>query len=378
MSVSTSVSAIFINHSDYLPSILNLLNSLEKNNKNNKNNKIAIITDENVLSPYAQPLHDKLVTAGFVAKIFSFASGDNHKTRQTKELIEDQMFAQNFGRDTIVLAVGGGVVTDLAGFIAATFCRGIPYINLPTSLLAMVDASIGGKNGVNIPAGKNLIGTIYQPRGVLIDTKNLKTLPLCELKNGIVEMIKNGLVASAQYFDYLEKNYKKIITLDDHTITQAIHWSCEIKREIVEEDELENGKRRLLNLGHTVGHALEKISNFTLSHGEAVALGILTECHMAVQLKELDAKVLNRILKIFRDYALPLTFPNVPQLDAILDAMILDKKSLQGMARFVVIKEIGTPIAYEGAYCRNIEKNIIKDSLLWIKNDLLSDKSTKY
>lgn len=332
--------------------------------------KFAIIADDIVAALHGEALHRSLSSFGLEAQLFSFPSGEQHKTRATKELLENQLFEKGLGRDTAVIALGGGVATDLAGYIAATYCRGLPLIMMPTSLLAMVDASIGGKTGVNVPYGKNMLGCIYQPKKVVIDPSTLKTLPKSELASGVVEMIKHGLIADSALFEDLEKHCDQILALDSAIVEKAIFESCRIKKEIVEQDEKESGKRRLLNFGHTIGHALELLSHYSLSHGEAVAIGLLVESHLSLQLEILDQKTFDRIKKILSQYGLPLQLPSKYPLQAILDAMALDKKSLKGQPRFVVIEALGTPRAYGTSYCTHIEESLIKNALHWMNHDL--------
>ncbi|HEV8051302.1 MAG TPA: 3-dehydroquinate synthase family protein, partial [Parachlamydiaceae bacterium] len=211
--------------------------------------KFAIISDDIVGPLYARKLQQALSLHGSEVHLFTFPHGELHKTRTTKEMLENRLFVKGLGRDTCLIALGGGVVSDIAGYLAATYCRGIPLVLIPTSLLGMVDASIGGKTGVNVPQGKNLLGCIYQPKKVLIDPSFLKTLPKKELVNGIVEMIKHGVIADSAYFEFLEKQADKLLGPDSNQLVKAIFGSCCIKNGIVEQDEKENGKRRLLNFG---------------------------------------------------------------------------------------------------------------------------------
>lgn len=325
----------------------------------------ALITDETVANLYGHDLKEALSKEGLEINLFSFPAGEKFKTRATKEHLENQMFEKNLGKDTCILALGGGIVTDLSGYIAATYCRGIPLVLTPTSLLGMVDASIGGKNGVNTPHGKNLLGCIYPPKEVIIDPSILKSLPLRELKNGFVEMIKHALILDATYFEFLEKHSRSLLSLDPVILNQAILESCYIKKKIVEEDEKETGKRRLLNFGHTVGHALEKLSFFSLSHGEAVAIGLLVESHLSMQLGLLDNKSLLKIKNILELYEIPITKPLKHTKQQILDAMTLDKKSLSKRPRFVSIKGIGSAVSYQEAYCTHVEASLIENALEW-------------
>jgi len=314
-------------------------------------NRFAIITHENIAELYGNQLQQTLNAAGLNTALFTFPAGEKNKSRESKAAIEDQLLSHSFGRDSCIIALGGGIVTDFAGFVAATFARGIPYVSIPTSLLAMVDASVGGKTGVNTPFGKNLIGAIHQPKKVIIDPDTLKTLPLKNLAEGFVEMIKHGLVADAAYFSFLETHSKELLSLDFNLLNKAIFESCKIKKAIVEEDEREGGKRRLLNYGHTVGHALEKLTDYTLSHGEAVALGLLVEG----QFSTID---IDRIRNILTLYGLPLQMPHI-SLDQLLNAMVLDKKSLKGKPRFVILQEIGSPLPFDGHYCSEVDPALL-------------------
>lgn len=355
LSTSTSYEIEIDNSFFYLYRFLNSLKST-----------FVIITDETVAKLYGNELYHLLLDKGLRVFLFTFPAGEESKNGKIKEFLENQMFAQGLGKDTCVIALGGGVVTDLAGFIASTYCRGISFIVVPTTLLGMVDASIGGKNGINVSYGKNLLGTIYQPKKVIINISTLKTLPKNELRNGITEMIKHGLIADKNYYDYLEKESQNLLELNSSSIKTAIFESCRIKKEIVEQDENENGKRRLLNFGHTIGHAIEKLSNYKISHGEAVAIGIVIESHISMQLKQLPENSFNRILKIFETYDLPLKLPQF-SVDEILSAMTLDKKSLDGKPRFVLLKEIGECLSFNLNYCTHIDEELIKKALHFLE-----------
>lgn len=335
--------------------------------------RFAIITDDKIAGLYGEQLRHLLSACGLEVYLFSFPNGEQHKTRGTKEILENQLFEKGLGRDTCVIALGGGVVTDLAGYLAATYCRGVPLVMIPTSLLGMVDASIGGKTGVNIPFGKNLLGCIYQPKKVLIDPSTLNSLPKKELVNGVVEMIKHGLIADYKFFEYLEENSNQLLALDLPILEKVIFESCRIKKRIVEQDEKEQGKRRLLNFGHTIGHALEKLTHYCLSHGEAVAIGILIESYLSMQLGVLDQISFDRIKKILLQYGLALRLPSKFAVQALYDAMALDKKSLKGQPRFVIIDKIGSSLEYNGSYCTHVDESLIRKALLWMNHDLCCD-----
>ncbi len=332
--------------------------------------RFAIVTDDNIAELYGKKMLKILSENDLEAILLSFPAGEQFKTRKTKEFLEDQMFAKGLGRDTVLIALGGGVVTDMGGYIAATYCRGIPLVMIPTSLLGMVDASIGGKTGIDVPYGKNLIGAIYQPKRVVIDPNVLKTLPNRELRNGIVEMIKHGLIIDRKYFEYLEEHAADLLAFKSPILENAIRESCLIKKNIVEEDEKENGKRRLLNFGHTIGHALEHATGYEIPHGEAVALGIMAEAYIARQLGELDEDSFNRIWSILEKYGVPTRLSVELDVQTILDGMTLDKKSLNGLPRFVIINAIGQAGNYGSNYCAQVDEKLIRKALNWLLHDL--------
>lgn len=306
----------------------------------------VVITDDKVKALYADEFKD------LKGHVFSFPHGEQSKTRETKEKLENQLFEHGLGKDTCIVALGGGVVTDMAGYIAATFCRGLPLVMVPTSLLAIVDASIGGKNGVNVPYGKNMLGCIYQPKKIIIDLDTLKTLSKREMANGWVEMIKHGLIDRSDYFEALERGI---------ALKEAVLKSCQIKQKIVKEDQVQKGRRDLLNFGHTVGHALEHVTGYALSHGEAVAIGILVEGYLAVQLKTIPPEFLFRMKRCLEQYGLPLEVPEVP-VDAIFQTMERDKKTVNGQIRFVIIGD--------EPECVPVERALVEQALQWMKDDL--------
>jgi 3-dehydroquinate synthase len=325
--------------------------------------RFVLIADEKTASLYGKALQKIL---GEKTLLLSFPGGEVNKTRATKEHLEDRLLEQGWGSDTCILALGGGVVTDLAGFVAATYCRGVPFVTIPTSLMAMIDASLGGKTGVNTSYGKNMIGCVYQPKLVLIDPCLVSSLPLRELRNGIVEIIKHGLIADASLFSYLDTHVDTLLSLDPETLSYVISESCRIKITLVEQ----GPKRTLLNFGHTVGHALEKLTDYTLPHGEAVAIGILVESHMALQMGLLQQKVFEKMQNLLARYGLPLKLPKRFSYAACTEAMQLDKKSLLGKPRFVLLEEMGSAKSCDGAYCASVEESVLETALTWM-NDAL-------
>ena len=350
--------------SDLFEDLNVLVNDLKKHA-----NKIVILCDDRVASLYGETLRAHLGTH-IETSLFHFPSGEIHKTRETKASLEDQLHSQSFGRDTALIALGGGITCDLAGYIAATYCRGIPLFLVPTSLLAMVDACIGGKTAVNLPWGKNLVGTIYQPKSIWIATKFLETLPLRELRCGFSEMIKHALIADAESFSFLETHVDELLSLRSPWMEKALIQSLKIKKAIVEVDEKESGMRHLLNLGHTIGHALEKVTDHLLPHGEAIAIGILVECHISHLLGFLSKDVCERIRMVFAAYAIPLWLPKNLSQSEILESLKHDKKALHQSPRFSLIEDIGSPLSFEGAYCTPVPDSVITTALDWMVHDL--------
>ncbi len=267
-----------------------LLRSDLKKGLGPKANKYAILTDSTVKKLYADKLLENLKKDGLQVELFTFPAGEKSKTRETKALLEDQMLEKGFGRDSCVIALGGGVVTDLAGFLAGTFNRGIPYINFATTLLAAADASVGGKTAVDTPRATNLIGLFHQPLKVYIDVETWKTLPVREISSGLAETIKHACIADSDFFSYLEKNMDKVISpsgqpvLDPEVLEHIAHKNCEVKYNVVVKDEKEANLRQVLNLGHTAGRAIETLSGYSLLHGEALAIGLVVQVMLAKQM----------------------------------------------------------------------------------------------
>lgn len=323
--------------------------------------RFAIVTDTIVKGLYGAQLAETLEELGGIW--ITIDPGEQHKTLSTKEQIEQKLLSEGYGKDSCIIALGGGVITDLAGFVASTYCRGIPLVMIPTTLLAMVDASIGGKNGVNVPQGKNMIGTIYQPAMVCIDQEVLKTQPKHELRTGFAEMIKHGLIADADYFQFLENNARGLLALDCGLMEEAIYRSCIIKNRIVEMDEQESGLRHVLNLGHTVSHALETVTRHGISHGEAVAIGLVVESSIAVELGYLPESILQRIRGVLELYGLNCQVPDSVDPEELLKAMVMDKKSLGGSPRFVMLCDIGQSMHCDGDYCMHVDRQVVIEAL---------------
>ena len=294
-----------------------------------------VVTNETV-----EPLYLDALMAGLAGKqvrVISLPDGEAYKTLETVEDILDTLVENSANRDTTVVALGGGVVGDIAGFAAACYMRGVDFIQVPTTLLAQVDSSVGGKTGVNHASGKNLIGAFHQPRAVLIDTDTLKTLPDRELKAGLAEVIKYGAIVDADFFAWIEDNLEALIARDVEALAAAIQRSCELKAAIVAEDERESGRRAILNFGHTFGHAIEHCQGYgEWLHGEAVAAGMV----MAAQLSAEDAAMAVRIETLLQRAGLPTQPPSIAATD-FMAAMGMDKKVQQKQLRFVLLRELG-------------------------------------
>lgn len=297
-----------------------------------------IVTNETIAPFYLDAVKANL--AGKDVTTICLPDGEAFKTLSTVESILDRLVSSGANRDATIVALGGGVVGDIAGFAAACYMRGINFIQVPTTLLAQVDSSVGGKTGVNHPGGKNLIGAFHQPQAVLIDTDTLKRLPDRELKAGLAEVIKYGAIADADFFAWLEDNIEALITRDAVALARAIERSCELKAEVVAEDEREAGRRAILNFGHTFGHAIERCQGYgEWLHGEAVAAGMV----MAARLSGIDADDETRLHDLVERAGLPTAPPGIPA-DELMQAMGLDKKVVQKQLRFVLLHKLGDAV----------------------------------
>jgi 3-dehydroquinate synthase len=301
----------------------------------------AVISDANVGRLYGEALLRQLSGGGGRAELFTFPAGERNKTRETWASLSDRMLAAHFGRDSAVIALGGGVVGDVAGFVAATYLRGVPWVQVPTSLLAMIDSSIGGKTGVDVPVGKNLLGAFHQPRLVLIDLDFLQTLPQGQLAAGLAEAVKHGVIADAEYFAFLEREHGAILAKDAATLERVVRRSVEIKAEVVAQDEREVGRRAILNFGHTVGHAIEATSKYEVLHGEAVAIGMVYEARLAESSRIASAGTVQRLTALLERLGLPVEHRDAP-VDALIAAMYSDKKTRAGGIRVALPSAIGT------------------------------------
>ena len=301
-----------------------------------------VVTDEN-LAEAAGPFVEALVGAEISASLAVVPPGEASKCLEIASDLFDRLVSIKADRHSCVLAVGGGVVGDLAGFVAATYARGLPLLMVPTSLLAMVDSSVGGKVGINHPGAKNIIGAFHQPSGVWIDTSILDTLPDRELRCGLAEVVKYGVILDAGFFEYLEEDVRSIEAREPSAIRKIIVRACELKADVVSKDEREEtGLRAVLNFGHTVGHAIEAVSGYggAYQHGEAVAVGMVAESRLAERLGRIGPETTGRISSLLRRFGLPISAPGLDP-DALLDAMGRDKKNQGGNIRFVLPRSIG-------------------------------------
>jgi 3-dehydroquinate synthase len=302
----------------------------------------VVITDANVEQTHAAACVTSLQATGAKVDTLTLAPGEASKSVEVAERLWNQLLQRGADRKTVVVAVGGGVIGDLAGFIAATFARGLAFIQVPTTLLAQVDSSVGGKVGVNLPAAKNMVGAFWQPRGVLIDTAVLHTLPVREYRSGLAEVVKYGVILDADFFRYLEDNASALNARQPDVLRQAIARCCRLKADVVEQDERETtGLRAVLNYGHTFGHAIESETGYgRFLHGEAVSIGMVCAARLAERLGHVDADLTARQVRLLQALGLPVEVPEVdPQ--RLLAAMQHDKKVAHGRLRFVLPTRLG-------------------------------------
>ena len=302
----------------------------------------AVIADSRVAELYGARVLAALRGAGLRATLFTFPAGEWNKTRQTWTELTDALLAARVGRDGAVVALGGGVAGDLAGFVAATYLRGIPYVQAPTTLLAMIDASIGGKTGVDVPAGKNLVGAFHQPRCVVADIETLATLPKLHVAAGMAEAVKHAVIADAAYLEALLADSAAIRTRDLDALERVVARSVAIKEEVVAADPLEGGRRQVLNFGHTIGHAVEARSGYDLLHGEAVAIGMAAEALLAEASGVAEPGLAAGVRRALEAFDLPVTIPDDLPTDDLIATMRGDKKSREGTVRFALPSRIGT------------------------------------
>jgi 3-dehydroquinate synthase len=305
--------------------------------------RCAVITDANVGKKFSQSALKSLAASGFEPVLITVPAGEKSKRLTMVEKCHDQLAAHRLERKSFIVALGGGVVGDLAGFVAATYLRGIPFVQVPTTLLAQVDSSVGGKTGVNLKSGKNLVGAFYQPRLVLCDLDALKTLPRREYVSGLAEVIKYGIIYDAILFAQLERNLPKLLAREAATLRAVVARCCEIKADVVGQDETESGLRAILNFGHTLGHAIENSSGYgKFLHGEAIAIGQVAAAGLSQKILGLPSGEVERIEKLFAKAGLPVKIKlAAARRKKLFAAMLLDKKVSGGEVKFVLAEKIG-------------------------------------
>jgi 3-dehydroquinate synthase len=303
--------------------------------------RIAIVTNPSIGGLFLNTVAGSLKDAGFSVYTIEVPDGEKYKSLEWASILYDKLITHKMDRNCALVALGGGVVGDITGFVAATFLRGIPFIQMPTTILAQVDSSVGGKTGVNHPKGKNLIGAFYQPKLVLIDISTLKTLKRQELLSGLAEVIKYGVIWDSDLFNFIEDNLEKILNLDKLSVLKVVKRCCSIKAKIVEEDEREGGLRSILNFGHTIGHAIEALTGYKrYKHGEAVAVGMIAAANLSVKLGVCNEDVFFRIKALVQRTGLPTELPKFSK-EEYMRVMELDKKMGSSGIKFVLTEDIG-------------------------------------
>ena len=304
--------------------------------------RAAIVTNPSVERLYGERVRASLERSGFSPVTIEIPDGEEHKNLAWVAFIYDRLIEARLERGSVMVALGGGVVGDVTGFAAATYLRGIDFVQVPTTLVAQIDSSIGGKTGVDIAAGKNLIGAFHHPRLVIADTTTLRTLPPRELRAGLAEVIKTGAILSPELIDFLERNHRQVLDLDDAAIRFVVECCAQLKALVVAEDETEGDYRAILNFGHTLGHAIESLTGYkAFLHGEAVALGMVFALKLSVRLGYLEQAVADRIVALLTLYGLPTEVPSDLSTSALAIAVEADKKRSQGRVKFVCLEDIG-------------------------------------
>jgi 3-dehydroquinate synthase len=317
-----------------------------------------MITDSTVAALYGQQVQGVFTTRGLTIDMIAFPAGEAAKDIATIRSIGDQLLGLGADRTSALIALGGGVVGDIAGFVASIYMRGIPYLQIPTTLLAQVDSSIGGKTGIDLSRGKNILGTFYQPKGVFIDLAFLKTLPTSELRTGLAEVIKYGIIEDPELFGILESKAEAITSLDLDLLQEVVIRSCHIKKGIVEIDEHEKGVRRILNFGHTIGHAIEAESGYAITHGDAIAMGMVAAAIISERLHHLPAGDRERIIALIRALGLPVSIPSHLTPAGIYARLYGDKKKAGDTLHFVLLRKIGTPFVTSA-----VPEGLIKETI---------------
>jgi 3-dehydroquinate synthase len=345
---------------DLFGSILNYLKNLNKAQN-------VIITDSKVKELHGNRLLKFLKDGGLNVFLISFPEGEKNKTRETKAQMEDTMFEHKCGRDAVIIALGGGVTGDMAGFVAGTYMRGIPVIQVPTTTISIADSSMGGKTAIDVPAGKNLIGVFHQPVAVFMDTQLLKTLDARNYNSGLVEMIKHGMIKDLKFYNFVKENIGVILDYNneqyDEIMSKVVMNNLMIKRDVVVEDQKETNLRKILNYGHTIGHAVEKLSNFDLFHGEAIAIGICAEAFLAYKNNICSEECFLEQKSIFEAIGLETKIPEEISTNNIVELMKLDKKAREGMPEFSLVSELGKYFESDGVIAKRFSLEVLAEAI---------------
>lgn len=329
--------------------------------------RYAVITDSQVGQLHGDTLMEALKHAGLNAQLFVFPAGESSKNRQEKEHLEDAMLEVGLGRDSAVIALGGGVVGDLAGFVAATYMRGIPVIQVPTTTLAMADSAIGSKTAVDVPYGKNLIGAFHSPEAVYMDMNLLSTLDERNYYAGLVELIKHGFIQRPSLQEYLAEHKETIVSRGGAeypaVMEELLYQNSTVKNDVVSQDQKENNLRKILNYGHTLGHAVEMSSNFQMIHGECVAVGIAYAAYLAQQLGLCNADWAGQQTQILGEYRQECRIPEGISTDTLIEIMKHDKKARNGQIEFVLLAGPGQPVQQDGDYGIPVKEDILRQTI---------------
>lgn len=329
----------------------------ERLKKYTKGIKSLIVTNPTIAEYYLETVERGLQEAGFRVFVARVPDGEEHKSQDEANRLYTKCVDYRLERESIIVGLGGGVIGDLAGYVAATFMRGLPIVQVPTTLLAQVDSSVGGKVAVNLPEGKNLVGAFYQPFLVYIDLAVLKTLPVEEMEAGMAEVIKYGIILDKNFFGYLEKKIGKLRELDSKVLETVVARCCELKAKVVEKDEREKGLRSILNFGHTLGHALEALTDYKkYKHGEAVAIGMVGACRIAEKMGMLKKEARDRIEHLIEKAGLPGRIRVKLSVDGIIQVLSRDKKVQAGKVRFVLPEKIGRVVVRN-----DVSEHIVRD-----------------
>lgn len=322
---------------------------------------VAIVSHPRLMRLYSGPVAAGFQSVGIPTRFVTVPSGERFKTLKTVERVCQDLVRCELDRRSLLVAVGGGVLGDVCGFVAASFLRGVPFVQVPTTLLAQVDASIGGKTGVDLPEGKNLVGAFHQPKAVIIDTETLRTLPARELRSGLAEVVKYGIISDDRLFGDLERSVPRLLQRDAGILEQIIGRSCEIKADVVGQDEKEQGLRAILNFGHTIGHALEAVTGYRrYKHGEAISIGMVSACLIGEEAGVTPSEVTADVRSLLSRFRLPVDFPADIEPESVISATSHDKKRVGGAVSYILAERIGRVKIVSGLSIRLVHRAILR------------------